>query len=113
MEELIIQDVQLYELGTVGVARMDTATSEQYSDIDFVKKSFRLYGTKQQIKDYLEPLPVDEIWDYSEEKAGGYWDGIIFNNGKQTLKQYNQRVSDTYQTFHKWYLMNDKKIVVR
>ena len=113
MKDLILQDIELYEYTTVGVAKTDMATNSQYADIDFKKKCFRVYGTQEQINKFKKDLPIDEVYDICLEKAGSYWDGICFNNGKKTLKEYNQEIEKIHNTYYERYLNNNKQIVIR
>lgn len=108
--------VDLYEYTTIGVAKTDSITNQKYSDIEFEKKSFKIFGTPEQVDEYLKDKPVDEIYIDKIEKAGSYYEGICFSETRDdlpTLEEYNTKLQARIDRIEKIYIARGSKVLVQ
>ena len=106
----IIQDWVLYDYELVGFVSKDAATGQDFSDVKEQARSFRVFGTKEQLKKLQEDYNIDEIYSYEKLDYGSYWEGICFSDdpesNKPTLKEYNQEHEKKYKKYLNYYKEN-------
>lgn len=124
-DKYYLATVELYEYTTVGVAREDVATNQKYSDVEFEKKSFKIFGTPEQVDEYIKPLPVDEIYrDKFENEDNSYYAGICFQYSKDhdmynpesklpTREEYNQNLQKRIDKIEKIYIERGRKVLIQ
>jgi len=106
----IIQDWVLYDYELVGITSTDAATGQDFADVKEQAKSFRVFGTKDQLQELGKNYNIDEVYNYEKQKKGSYWEGIIFSDDpesrKPTLKEYNEEYEKKYKKYLKYYKQN-------
>tara|TARA_Y100001973_G_C5204596_1_gene340529 strand:- start:4417 stop:4782 length:366 start_codon:yes stop_codon:yes gene_type:complete len=106
----IIQDWVLYDYELVGFISTDAATGQEFADVKEQAKSFRVFGTKEQLLKLQDDYNIDEIYSYKKLEYGSYWEGICFSdnpeNNKPTLKEFNQEYEKKYKKYLKYYKEN-------
>jgi hypothetical protein len=117
MNKLIIEDWVLYDMELVGFVGTDAYTGQDYADCEEQAKCIRVVGTKKQIDKLSKSnrYNVDEVYTYEKEKKGSYWDGIVFSETRKdrpTLKEYNQKYTETYKRYEKMYMANDNQLLI-
>jgi hypothetical protein len=124
MKPRILATIELYEYADVAVAKYDMDTSKYYADSKQVKKSFKIYGTQEQIDKHLKPLPVDEIYVDRFEEKDNYWAGICFQYSKEhpnyfansklpTLEEYNNKLKLRLDKIDKIYQSRGAKVMIQ
>jgi hypothetical protein len=117
-------DIELYEYCDVATTGRHQITNQQFVDIKQQKKSFKIFGTQEQINEYKKGLPIDEIYEYGLEEKDTYYAGISFQYSKgherydaesdlPTLKEYNDKVIEFFKKMEKRYIENNCQILVR
>lgn len=120
----VLATVDLYEYADVAVAKYDINTHTHYSDSRQEKKSFKIYGTKEQVKAHLKGLPVDEIYQDEFETKDSYWAGICFQYSKEhrhynpkselpTLEEYNNKLTVRLERIEKIYQSRGAKVMIQ
>lgn len=106
----IIQDWVLYDFELVGFTSTDPATGLEFADVKEQAKSFRVFGTKEQLEKLSEKYNIDEIYSYKKLEYGSYWEGICFDDdpksSKPTLKEYNKEYEKKYKKYLNYYIQN-------
>ena len=110
--------IDLYEYEEIGVSRYDNNTNQYYVDSDDRKKSFKIFGTQEQIDAYKKGLPIDEIYEYGLEEKDTYYAGITFQYSKghklynpkcdlPTLEEWNDKVIEFHKKMEQRYIANN------
>lgn len=109
----IIQDWVLYDYELVGIVSTDAATGQDFADVKEQAKSFRVFGTKEQLQELGKNYNIDEVYNYKKENKESYWEGIIFSDDPEsklpTLKEYNQKYEKLYKKYLNYYKENNKQ----
>jgi hypothetical protein len=113
----ILATVDLYEYKDIAVAKYDLNTQSHYADTTRVRKSFKIYGTQEQIDKHLKPLPVDEVYVDRIETKGSYYEGICFSDNPKsklpTLVEYNTKLQARLNRIDKIYQSRGSKVLVQ
>ncbi len=86
-------------------------------DYEDSQKSYRVIGTKEQIKEWSDSQDfiLDEVYAYERITEDSWWNGICcseIDNKLPTRKEYNEKHKKELEFYTKWYNENDKKVLV-
>jgi len=124
-ENYTLATVDLYEYEEIAVAKYDLNTHQSYADSKHQKKSFKIFGTNKQVKEYLHKLPVDEVWkDKLETEDNSYYAGVCFqytkdhkmySNSKHlpTREEYNNKLKARIDNIYKIYIARGGKVLTQ
>ena len=118
--------VDLYEYETVPVSRLDLNTNQYYADSSSPqRKSFKIFGTNEQVENYLSKLPVDEVYrDKLENEDNGYYAGICYQYTKEhkmynkdstlpTRDEYNNKLKARLERIQKYYISKGSQVLIQ
>ena len=115
--ELVIEDWYLQkEYQASGVWCHDKGSTGGYVS-DFVEgqTSFRLVGTKEQIREWSDKQDfiLDEVYSYEPLAKDSYWDGICCGTSKTPSRQeYNNKWRQDFEKYCELYKKNKNKLLI-
>tara|TARA_R110002020_G_scaffold363540_1_gene575835 strand:- start:1202 stop:1564 length:363 start_codon:yes stop_codon:yes gene_type:complete len=83
-----------------------------------VQTSYRLVGTKAQIREWADKQDfiLDEVYGYRPIEKDSYWDGICCHDkrlsGLPTRAEYNKKFYKTLKEYSKLYKENENKLLI-
>lgn len=107
MKKLICEDWELYDTTYKGVASRCNVTGKQYADIEEIKLSMRVFGTKKQIMAKRKDYNIDEIYDYKIETKDSYWYDKL-----NDPVEYNKRVAINLAKYERLYKLNNNELII-
>ena len=116
--------VDLYEYELVRKAKWDSNTQNKFVDLEQQCKSFKIFGTPEQVDEYLKDLKVDEVYEQKIEKKDSYYAGICFQYSKEhelynpdsklpTLEEYNTKLQERINRIEKIYIERGSKVLTQ
>ena len=121
MDSLVIEDWYMVETYNSSKIVQDSYTGQEFCDVAKGQNSYRVFGTKQQIREWADTLDemVDEVYGYEKIERDSYWDGICCkdddpddNRNLPTREEYNKKWEENFETYHQMYVKNGNKILI-
>ena len=116
--------VDLYEYEYVRKGKWDLNTQSKYVDVERQCKSFKIFGTPEQVDEYLKDKKVDDVYTDKIETKDSYYAGICFQYSKEhelynaesrlpTLEEYNTKLQERIDRIEKIYIERGSKVLTQ